>query len=141
MRIWLSYLVLALLMFFVAGLAVADLRMEVDGDFTHFVIDPDETDNEYYAGGSGPNIWTDGAGNANGYSRVERQMPCGFVAFEDNPWNLTYQNAELTCTMVESNGTAYTSDTWVRNMSKGQEVGGLCAYEFELACFDGVQAP
>ena len=130
-----KYFILILSLFVMAGTAAADPRMEVTDNFCHFILDPNNTDNEIFLGGcDGKIAVVDGV--ATGYVRIiewlPRQeanalVPKGGVRF-------TSGDSDAACALVDSNGTQYNSNKWESSIkvSRGKLV-------YKLYCRNGQQ--
>ncbi len=104
----------------------ADPRMETNKNFCHFILDPINTDNEVFAAGCNSTITvteklTASVSNttecspyvASGYAKRTETVPATAAPIPAGTsviW--TSKDSGTPCTMVESNGRAYTSRTW-----------------------------
>jgi len=147
-------LVVLLLWLVSAGVATADPRMETNKDFCHFILDPLNTDNEYFVADCGAVIMTTEktaeAGTAKIQCEESNRVATGYAtAVKTLPQTasplavgatvmFTSDNSDTPCTMVESNGRAYTSNKWqstikaVRNSKKG-----FVTLQYEIFCEEG----
>lgn len=136
--------------------ASADPRMETNKDFCHFILDPNNTDNEVFVADCGSVITTiekivntetlrikceENNRIASGYASVTRVVQQ--AASPISPGTtvvLTSGDSATPCTMVESNGRAYTSSNW-RSVIKAGTASrkGLVTIQYELFCQEGVQ--
>lgn len=125
------------------GMANADPRMEINDNFAHMILDPNNTDDEIFVGGAAPQIWTDGAGQANGVYEGAKLMSKEAVEalLQDHPGGAAYtsDDSAAQCTMVESNGTAYASDDWISIVKVRQPYRALNMVYYKLICRDGAQ--
>jgi len=136
--------------------ASADPRMETNKDFCHFILDPNNTDNEVFAADCGSVITTiekivnsetvhikceENNRIASGYATVTRVvqqaaspiLPGTTVIF-------TSGDSATPCTMVESNGRAYTSSKWQSTIKAGTATRkGFVTVQYELFCQEGEQ--
>lgn len=136
--------------------ASADPRMETNNDFCHFILDPNNTDNEVFVADCGSVITTiekivsSGTAHiqceennriASGYATVTRVVQQ--VASPISPGTtvtFTSGDSATPCTMVESNGRAYTSNKWRSTIKAGTaSKKGLVTVQYELFCQDGAQ--
>jgi len=154
-RIVLSLLLVATYLIVVA-IASADPRMETNNNFCHFILDPNNTDNEVFVADCGAVITTvektvnsktvrikceENNRIASGYATVTRVVP---QAASPIPQGTTvlFTNADsgTPCTMVESNGRAYTSTKWQSTIKAGTATRkGLVTVQYELFCQEGEQ--
>ena len=143
----------------------ADPRMEVNDNFCHFMHDYINDDNETFVAGANPVISVaQDQTSANGYCLVKRKLLKEQIN-HDYKVNLTSDNSDETCAMVESNGTQYNSDTWTSSITvtpiykykrvyvkKGDDDDdddrkkvikkidtGYVNVVYELSCLDGAQ--
>jgi hypothetical protein len=136
--------------------ASADPRMETNKDFCHFILDPQNTDNEVFVADCGSVITTvektvktgtaqikceENNRIASGYATVTRLFlqaaspvsPGTTVIFTSN-------DSDTPCTMVESNGRAYTSKKWQSTIKAGRSSKkGVVIVQYELFCEEGMQ--
>jgi hypothetical protein len=136
--------------------AFADPRMETNKDFCHFILDPQNTDNEVFVADCGSVITTiekaDNAGTtqikceesnriASGYATVSRLVQQAASPVSPNATVIfTSDDSDTPCTMVESNGRAYTSHKWKSTIKAGRIVRkGLIMVQYELFCEEGRQ--
>ena len=151
-----GFLVLVSMNLLLAVNASADPRMETNKDFCHFILDPQNTDNEVFVADCGSAITTvektEKTGTtqikceesnriASGYAIVSRLLleaaspvsPGTTVIF-------TSDDSDTPCTMVESNGRAYTSHKWKSTIKAGRTSRkGLVMVQYELFCEEGQQ--
>jgi hypothetical protein len=134
--------------------ALADPRMEINDNFCHFILNPLETDNEVFVANCRAEITTIvplpatrenqvACENyvASGYGQVIKMLPQQAIALKPGE-TLRFTNAdsETPCTMVESNGRAYTSRNWesIIKVESGKPKG-FVRVTYRLFCRDGVQ--
>jgi len=102
------------LMFFIAlglsGILCADQRMETVGGFCHFVINPNNADNEIFVSNCVSSIVQDNNGNVDGYVSMRVNYPG--VLLPVGNLNLTGESTGINCVMVDSNGTTYVTQDW-----------------------------
>jgi hypothetical protein len=134
--------------------AAADPRMETNKNFCHFILDPQNTDNEVFLADCGSVITTaektEQTGTAKikceesnrvatGYATVTRLIqqaaspisPGATVTF-------TSDDSDTPCTMVESNGRAYTSKKWQSTIRAGRaSKKGVVTVQYEIFCEEG----
>lgn len=138
---------------FIVSIASADPRMEINKDFCHFILDTVNTDNEVFVADCGAMITTtekivqtgtvqitceENNKIASGYSVLNKVMqqtaspvPPGTTIF------FTSDTSTTPCTMVESNGTAYTSMKWQSSIKAGNVKKGMVTVQYELFCQEG----
>ena len=134
----------------------ADPRMETNKDFCHFILDPNNTDNEVFIADCGSVITTvekiAKAGTAQIRCEENNRIASGYAtvtkvirqAVSPIPPGATvlFTNADsgTPCTMVESNGRAYTSIKWQSTIKAGTATRkGLVTLQYELFCQEGEQ--
>lgn len=141
---------LAVLAVTVPFYAVADPRMEINDNFCHFVHNNVDADDETFAAGCNATISVQ-QGSANGYGKVVRLVPLGYLNFDTPVIESDATAPQYTCTMVESNGIAYTSNEWEStiktrpsyrwqfdiNRNKERIINGYHV-TYELICKNGV---
>jgi hypothetical protein len=140
----------------VVAIASADPRMETNNNFCHFILDPNNTDNEVFVADCGAVITTvekiAKAGTvqikcetnnriASGYATVTKVVPQAVSPITPGTTVLfTNADSETPCTMVESNGRAYTSTKWQSTIRAGTSTRkGLVTLQYELFCQEGEQ--
>ncbi len=134
----------------------ADPRMETNKDFCHFILDPNNTDNEVFVADCGSVITTvekiAKAGTvqikceennriASGYATVTKVIRQAASPIPPGT-TVLFTNADsgTPCTMVESNGRAYTSTKWQSTIKAGTATRkGLVTLQYELFCQEGEQ--
>ena len=161
---------------FVALPAYADPRMETNNNFCHFILEAANTDHELFLAGCDPTITvaivTPTAGSpqvqcddenriASGYATATRVMTAAAAPLPaGQTLTLTSNDSDTPCTMVESNGRAYTSNSWQsvitvtaiaaatpntptqRKKKSTAAVGdapAMVTVQYELTCTDGYQ--
>jgi hypothetical protein len=140
----------------VVSIASADPRMETNNNFCHFILDPNNTDNEVFVADCGAVITTVEkiaktgtvqikceANNriASGYATVTNVVPQAASPITPGT-TVLFTNADsgTPCTMVESNGRAYTSTKWKSTIKAGTATRkGLVTVQYELFCQEGEQ--
>jgi len=153
--------IIVLLIFFSMNLlfavnAFADPRMETNKDFCHFILDPQNTDNEVFVADCGSVITTvektEKTGTtqikceesnriASGYAIVSRLVQQAASPVSPGTTVMfTSDDSDTPCTMVESNGRAYTSHTWKSTINAGRILRkGLVKVQYEIFCEEGRQ--
>ncbi len=128
-------LILILSLMVMAGTATADPRMEVTDNFCHFILDPDNTDNEIFLGGCDGKIAVV-EGVATGYVRIVEWMPRqeASALVPKGGVRFTSDDSDAACALVDSNGTQYDSNDWVSKISVNR---GKLVYK--LYCRNGQQ--
>jgi hypothetical protein len=134
----------------------ADPRMETNKDFCHFILDPNNTDNEVFVAACGSvitiveKIATAGTVKikceennriASGYATVTKVVRQSASPIPPGA-TVLFTNADsgTPCTMVESNGRAYTSTKWQSAIKAGTATKkGLVTLQYELLCQEGEQ--
>ena len=132
----------------------ADPRMEINDNFCHFILDPANTDNEIFIANCRAEITTivpPPASKENqvscenyitsGYGQVAKMIPQEAISLKPGETlRFTNENSEAPCTMVESNGRAYTSNKWesIIKVENGKPKG-FVKVTYRLFCRDGVQ--
>jgi hypothetical protein len=136
--------------------ASADPRMETNKDFCHFILNPDNTDNEVFVADCGSVITTiekivsSGTAHiqceennrvASGYATVIRVVQQAASPISPGTTvTFTSGDSATPCTMVESNGRAYTSTKWQSTIKAGTaSKKGLVIVQYELFCQEGAQ--
>jgi len=140
----------------VVAIASADPRMETNNNFCHFILDPNNTDNEVFVADCGAVITTvekkaktvtaknqceENNRIASGYATVTNIVPQAASPIAAGT-SIVFTNAdsETPCTMVESNGRAYTSTKWkstIKAVTANRR--GLVTVQYELFCQEGEQ--
>lgn len=141
--------------FLLTSAVFADPRMETNNNFCHFILDPDNTDNEIFLAGcdsvitvvekstSAPAITVNCEGSnrvASGYAVADKVLP--LVASPAPPGTVLRFNSDgsdTPCTMVESNGRQYTSNKWQSRVRVDASRKGFVQVHYELFCEGGVQ--
>ena len=132
----------------------ADPRMEINDNFCHFILDPTNTDNEVFLANCRAEITTivpipAAKGGlvtcenyiAGGFGQVTKMIPQEAISLKPGETlRFTNVNSETPCTMVESNGRAYTSSNWesIIKVDSGKPKG-FVKVTYRLFCRDGVQ--
>jgi hypothetical protein len=132
----------------------ADPRMEINDNFCHFILDPTNTDNEVFVANCRAEITTivpipAAKGGlvtcenyiASGFGQVTKMIPQEAISLKPGETlRFTNVNSETPCTMVESNGRAYTSSNWesIIKVDNGKPKG-FVKVTYRLFCRDGVQ--
>lgn len=134
--------------------AFADPRMETNKNFCHFILNADNTDNEVFLAGCDSLITvvektvatqtmsvkceTDNH-VANGYASVTKEIPAAAVpAPPGSSLTFTSDGSVTPCTMVESNGRAYTSNKWSSTIKVNRvKRNGLVTVQYEIFCQEG----
>jgi hypothetical protein len=139
---------------FITCPASADPRMETNKNFCHFILDPNNTDKEVFVADCGAVITTvekiaktemvriqceSNNRIANGYAIVTKVVPLAASPITPGTMILfTNADSETPCTMVESNGRAYTSTKWQSAIKAGSaNKKGLVTVQYELFCQEG----
>jgi hypothetical protein len=134
--------------------ASADPRMETNDNFCHFILDPNNTDKEVFVAGCDSVITVvekvaitgkiqakceENNKLASGYAIVTKEMlPAALPVAQGNTLTLTSDNSTTPCTMVESNGRAYTSNKWRSTIKANREKrNGFVTVQYEVFCQDG----
>jgi hypothetical protein len=141
--------------------AFADPRMETTKNFCHFILSPDNTDNEVFIAGCDSSIVTvvkevtqelgaDKAGSgkpnvactntvAYGYGTVTKEIPQVLVPIPVGT-TLTYtsNDSATPCTMVESNDRSYVSSVWESRIKVAKSsTRGFVKVVYQLYCGEG----
>jgi hypothetical protein len=132
----------------------ADPRKEINDNFCHFILDPTNTDNEVFLANCRAEITTivpipAAKGDlvtcenyiASGFGQVTKMIPQGAISLKPGEiLRFTNENSETPCTMVESNGRAYTSSNWesIIKVDNGKPKGFVKVI-YRLFCRDGMQ--
>ena len=141
---------------FVTATASADPRMETNKNFCHFILDPNNTDNEVFVAGCDSVITvvekTAAASTvqarceeeqnyiAKGYAIVIKEIPQTVAPVSPGTiLTFTSDDSATPCTMVESNGRAYKSNKWQSTVKVLEKRNGLLKVRFELVCQEGQQ--
>lgn len=136
--------------------ASADPRMETNKNFCHFILNPDNTDNEVFVAGCDSvitvvekNVDTatvqvkceESNYVASGYGAVTKEMPPAAVPVPPgSTLTFTSDDSATPCTMVESNGRAYKSNKWWSTIKANRvKRNGLVTVQYEVFCQDGQQ--
>lgn len=148
----LSFLIFAQLCVFLP--VSADPRMEINDNFCHFILDPTNTDNEVFVANCRAEITTlvplsavrDSQVTcenyvASGYGQITKMIPQEAISLKPGETlRFTNENSDTPCTMVESNGRAYTSSNWesIIKVENGKPKG-FVKVTYKLFCKDGRQ--
>lgn len=137
----------------VVRIASADPRMEINNDFCHFILDSVNTDNEVFVADCGAMITTtekidptetvqtaceENNKIAGGYAVLKKVMQQS--ASPVAPGTTVFFSSDTSatpCTMVESNGTVYTSMKWQSLIKAGNVRNGMVTVQYELFCQEG----
>jgi hypothetical protein len=131
--------------------AQADPRMETNHNFCHFILDPDNTDNEVFVAGCDSTIATvelpaTGAAGAEceryvarGYGEREVVLPQAVTRIPaGSSRTFTNEDSDTPCTMVESNGRSYRSYKWQSTISvEATALPGQVKVRYALLCVGG----
>jgi hypothetical protein len=102
------------IMLFVAiglsGLSYADQRMETVGGFCHFVVNPQNADNEIFVSNCVSSIIQNNDGTGTGFVLKKVEYPGLLLPVGD--LRLTGAETGINCVMVDSNGTTYVTQDW-----------------------------
>ena len=130
----------------------ADPRMETNNDFCHFILDPEDGDNEVFVADCGsvitvtlkddlPALKTEESCDtsnyeATGYSQAVKVVPA--LAAPLRPGQrlvFTSKDSEYKCYMKESNGRTYRSERWRSSIrvSEKDDMGFVKVY-YSLMC-------
>ncbi len=168
-RIFACLLFVFSLYLLVALPAYADPRMETNDNFCHFILEATNTDHEVFLAGcnptitvavvtataSSPQVQCDENRVASGYATATKVMTEASAPLPaGGTLTLTSKDSDTPCTMVESNGREYTSNSWQSVItvskiaaiaaSKRTQVAQVAApsmvtVQYELSCTDGHQ--
>lgn len=134
----------------------ADPRMETNNHFCHFILNAGNTDNEVFLAGCDSVITVvekEAAGTpkdavncstrvATGFGSATRTLPIQASPLPPGTSKVfTSANSETPCTMVESNGRAYTSHNW-KSIIKVDATGPNKAWvqvHYQVFCKEGVE--
>jgi hypothetical protein len=153
--IFLLLLLVAMQLMLIA-IASADPRMETNDNFCHFILDPNNTDNEVFMADCGAMITTvektvtttmikstceTSNRIASGYATVTNVVPqAASPVLPGTTVLFTNADSATPCTMVESNGRAYTSTKWQSSIKAGPvNRRGLVTLQYEVFCQEGAQ--
>lgn len=150
-RTGMAFLLAAVALLAAGGSASADPRMETNSNFCHFILDPQNTDNEVFVAGCDSEITTvepqpAAAGplaceyaTASGYGEAIKVIPQAAIAIPPgSEVHLTSEDSETPCTMVESNGRAYQSRTWRSSISvERAQRRGYVRVRYSIFCQGG----
>ena len=134
-----------------ASAVSADPRMETNNNFCHFILDPVNTDNEIFVAGCDSEITTIEAvpsaslqikcenAVASGFGEVIKVVPQSAISIPPGrSVRFTSTDSATPCTMVESNGRAYTSYNWKSLISvESANRKGFVRVHYMLTCQDG----
>jgi hypothetical protein len=129
----------------------ADPRMETNNNFCHFILDPTNTDNEIFVAGCDSEITTVEAvpsaslqiacenAVASGYGEATKVVPHTAISIPPGRTvRFTSADSVTPCTMVESNGRAYTSYNWKSTISvEATNRREFVRVRYSLFCQDG----
>ena len=135
----------------VATAVSADPRMETNNNFCHFILDPANTDNEIFVAGCNSEITTFEAvpsasvqimcenAVASGYGEATKVIPQSAIVIPSGKTlRFTSTDSDTPCTMIESNGRAYTSFNWKSSISvEPTNRKGFVRVRYILFCQDG----
>jgi hypothetical protein len=147
-KLFIIFFLLVFVHLSVSFTAFADPRMEINKNFCHFILDPNNTDNEVFMAGCNAEITvTENVATASqntkivpeniknvehlintacedyvasGYSIVKKWIPVEAAPLlPTTSIVITSNDSEYPCTMVESNGRAYKSYKWRSTIKAG----------------------
>jgi hypothetical protein len=136
----------------VASAVSADPRMQTNDNFCHFILDPVNTDNEVFVAGCNSEITTVETvpsadlqikcenAVASGFGEVTKVVPQSAILIPPGKTiRFTSDDSDTPCTMVESNGRAYTSHNWKSTISVESIMNrrGFVRVHYMLICQDG----
>jgi hypothetical protein len=108
-----TIIILAIVLF--AAITWADPRIEINDNFCHFILNPNNTDREIFVGGCDGRIFTNGNGVARGFIKIVQLLAtqeANVMLGAENEYIFTNDDSDTPCTLVDSNGTEYVSDNW-----------------------------
>ena len=140
-------------LFFIASSVSADPRMETNNNFCHFILDPIYTDNEVFVAGCDSEITTIETvptvsikiscenAVASGFGEAKKVVPQSAILLSPGQSvKFTSDDSDTPCTMVESNGRAYTSHNWQSTIQvEATNRKGFVRVHYMLFCKDGQQ--
>ena len=94
-----------------SGVLHADQRMETVGGFCHFVINPDNEDNEIFVSNCVSSIVQNN--NRTGTGWVLKKVKYPGILLPVSNLMLTGAETGINCVMVDSNGTTYVTQDWI----------------------------
>jgi hypothetical protein len=132
---------------------IADQRFETNNGFCHFVLNPNNADNEVFFSNCRNAIVQNNDGTGTGTTYIKAQFPIGGAPIAKS-LALTGDETGIACNMVDSNGTQYTTNDWTSEYTliKHRHKGGLSRFKhrwhdkrnadtviFSLICRNGQQ--
>ena len=105
-----KYIILAVSMIACTSV-MADQRFETNNGFCHFVLNPNNADNEAFFANCLNTIVQNNDGTGTGTTYIEAQFPIGYAPITES-LTLTGDETGIPCNMVDSNGTQYTTTDW-----------------------------
>ena len=159
----LQFIIGITLVFGLATIAKADQRFESVGGFCHFVLNPNNDDNEIFFANCKNSIRVNDDGTADGSTMHTVSYPKGAEPINASVAMVGAGNhhaaiaqwlstatviADTSCVMVDSNGTAYETTDWtaryilIERQRKPVEVGGgwtPAKVRYELVCNNAYQ--
>jgi hypothetical protein len=148
------FLLLIAVNLLLAAAVSADPRMETNNNFCHFILNAENTDNEVFLAGcdsvitviekvvttAGMSVKCEPDNHvASGYASVTKELPAAAVpAPPGSTLTFTSDGSTTACTMVESNGRAYTSNKWTSTIKVNRvKRNGFATVQYEIFCQDG----
>jgi len=90
----------------------ADQRFETVGGFCHFILNPDNDDNEVFFANCENSITQNNDGSGEGSTHVVVKYPLGGEPIVKTTYFDNETAPNIPCVMVDSNGTTYVSNDW-----------------------------
>lgn len=90
---------------------IADQRFETNNGFCHFVLNPNNANNEVFFANCLNSIVQNNDGTGSGATYIKARFPIGGAPIAES-LTLTGDETGIACNMVDSNGTQYTTNDW-----------------------------
>ena len=117
----------------------ADQRFETVGGFCHFVLNPENDDNEVFFANCQNSIVQNNDGTGRGSTIIEVKYPFGSAPIEKT-LILTGEETGIPCVMVDSNGTTYSTLDWTSKYQYRPPRGkNRSTVIYEMICSNGQQ--
>jgi len=94
-----------------ASVVQADQRFETVGGFCHFILNPNNDDNEVFFANCMNSIVQNNDGTGSGSTLVKVSYPFGAAPISETTV-FTGEETGIPCVMVDSNGTTYSTLDW-----------------------------
>jgi hypothetical protein len=117
-----KYILLAVTMITYTSV-IADQRFETNNGFCHFVLNPNNANNEVFFANCQNSIVQNDDGTGTGTTYIRVQFPIGDAPIAES-LALSGDETGIACNMVDSNGTQYTTNDWTSEYVLIENKGG-----------------